>query len=145
MTQIVLREQRWITIYALRRHARPNWLDRLRQTTASPISIEQLKRYVSLPNPLRQHVPHENDFLGIVHGSRERDIGQVGLQAPEIETRDEHMSCRTERVKMAIVYMLVAHRSVVLAEFSSMPTTANAIARKIIEKFPGNEDTNTSY
>ncbi|GER41296.1 dead box ATP-dependent RNA helicase, partial [Striga asiatica] len=55
----------------------------------------QLKRYASLPNPLRQHVPHENDFLDIVHGSRERDIRQVVLQAPEIETRDEHMSCRT--------------------------------------------------
>ncbi|GER56104.1 dead box ATP-dependent RNA helicase [Striga asiatica] len=75
---------------------RTDWIG-LGETTASPTSPSLLSigSYASLPNPLRQHVPHENDFLDIVHGSRERDIGQVVLQAPEIETRDEHMSCRT--------------------------------------------------
>ncbi|GER35328.1 vesicle-associated membrane protein [Striga asiatica] len=46
---------------------------------------------------------------------------------------------------MAILYALVARGSVVLAEYSATSTTANAIARQIIEKIPGNEDTNASY
>lgn len=46
---------------------------------------------------------------------------------------------------MAILYALVARGSVVLAEYSPTTTTANAIARKILEKIPGNNDTNVSY
>lgn len=46
---------------------------------------------------------------------------------------------------MAILYALVARGSVVLAEYSPMTTTANAIARQILEKIPGNNDTNVSY
>ncbi|KAL6534107.1 hypothetical protein OROHE_013940 [Orobanche hederae] len=46
---------------------------------------------------------------------------------------------------MAIVYALVARGSVVLAEFSATSTTANAIARQILEKIPGNDDYNASY
>ncbi|XP_073042525.1 vesicle-associated membrane protein 711-like [Primulina eburnea] len=46
---------------------------------------------------------------------------------------------------MAILYALVARGSVVLAEFSSASTTANSIARQILEKIPGNNDTNVSY
>lgn len=46
---------------------------------------------------------------------------------------------------MAILYALVARGSVVLAEFSATSTTANAIARQILEKIPGNNDTNASY
>ncbi|KAL0311760.1 UNVERIFIED_CONTAM: Vesicle-associated membrane protein [Sesamum radiatum] len=38
---------------------------------------------------------------------------------------------------MAILYALVARGSVVLAEFSATSTTANAIARQILEKIPG--------
>lgn len=46
---------------------------------------------------------------------------------------------------MAILYALVARGSVVLAEFSATTTTANAIARQILEKIPGSDDTNASY
>ncbi|XP_073283529.1 vesicle-associated membrane protein 711-like [Primulina huaijiensis] len=46
---------------------------------------------------------------------------------------------------MTILYALVARGSVVLAEFSSASTTANSIARQILEKIPGNNDTNVSY
>ncbi|GFQ00461.1 vesicle-associated membrane protein 711 [Phtheirospermum japonicum] len=46
---------------------------------------------------------------------------------------------------MAILYALVARGSVVLAEFSAASTTANAIARQILEKIPGNDDINASY
>lgn len=46
---------------------------------------------------------------------------------------------------MAILYALVARGSVVLAEYSATSTTANAIARQILEKIPGNDDTNASY
>ncbi|XP_075518263.1 vesicle-associated membrane protein 711-like [Primulina tabacum] len=46
---------------------------------------------------------------------------------------------------MAILYALVARGPVVLAEFSSASTTANSIARQILEKIPGNNDTNVSY
>ncbi|KAL0330552.1 UNVERIFIED_CONTAM: Vesicle-associated membrane protein [Sesamum radiatum] len=46
---------------------------------------------------------------------------------------------------MAMLYALVARGSVVLAEFSATSTTANAIARQILEKIPGNNDTNASY
>ncbi|KAF3774097.1 Vesicle-associated membrane protein 713 [Nymphaea thermarum] len=46
---------------------------------------------------------------------------------------------------MAILYALVARGSVVLAEFSATPTTANAIARQILEKIPGNVDSHVSY
>ncbi|KAL2489561.1 Vesicle-associated membrane protein [Forsythia ovata] len=46
---------------------------------------------------------------------------------------------------MAILYALVARGSVVLAEYSPTTTTANAIARQILEKIPGNNDTNVSY
>ncbi|KAK4491049.1 hypothetical protein RD792_001771 [Penstemon davidsonii] len=46
---------------------------------------------------------------------------------------------------MAILYALVARGAVVLAEFSATSTTANTIARQILEKTPGNNDINVSY
>ncbi|KAJ6924794.1 vesicle-associated membrane protein 711-like [Populus alba x Populus x berolinensis] len=46
---------------------------------------------------------------------------------------------------MAILYALVARGSVVLAEFSSTATNASAIARQILDKIPGNDDSNVSY
>lgn len=46
---------------------------------------------------------------------------------------------------MAILYVLVARGSVVLAEFSGTTTNASAIARQILEKAPGNDDMNVSY
>ncbi|EPS70554.1 hypothetical protein M569_04207 [Genlisea aurea] len=46
---------------------------------------------------------------------------------------------------MAIFYALVARGAVVLAEYSATSTTANAIARQILDKIPGNNDTNASY
>ncbi|KAF6158128.1 hypothetical protein GIB67_014922 [Kingdonia uniflora] len=46
---------------------------------------------------------------------------------------------------MTILYALVARGSVVLAEFSSTSTNANAIARQILEKIPGNDDSHVSY
>ncbi|KAJ4952924.1 hypothetical protein NE237_029756 [Protea cynaroides] len=46
---------------------------------------------------------------------------------------------------MAILYALVARGSVVLAEFSATSTNANAIARQILEKIPGNNDSHVSY
>ncbi|XP_062097553.1 vesicle-associated membrane protein 711 [Humulus lupulus] len=46
---------------------------------------------------------------------------------------------------MAILFALVARGSVVLAEFSATSTNAGAISRQIIEKIPGNNDSNVSY
>ncbi|KAK4349189.1 hypothetical protein RND71_031944 [Anisodus tanguticus] len=46
---------------------------------------------------------------------------------------------------MAILYALVARGSVVLAEQSATSTNASAIARQILEKIPGNNDSNVSY
>ncbi|XP_010241581.1 PREDICTED: vesicle-associated membrane protein 711-like [Nelumbo nucifera] len=46
---------------------------------------------------------------------------------------------------MAILYALVARGSVVLAEFSATSTNANDIARKILEKIPGTNDSHVSY
>ncbi|XP_042504468.1 vesicle-associated membrane protein 711-like [Macadamia integrifolia] len=46
---------------------------------------------------------------------------------------------------MAILYALVARGSVVLAEFTATSTNANAIARQILEKIPGNDDSHVSY
>ncbi|OUZ99847.1 Synaptobrevin [Macleaya cordata] len=46
---------------------------------------------------------------------------------------------------MAILYSLVARGSVVLAEFSATSTNASAIARQILEKIPGNDDSHVSY
>ncbi|CAK9170379.1 unnamed protein product [Ilex paraguariensis] len=46
---------------------------------------------------------------------------------------------------MAILYSLVARGSVVLAEFSATSTNASTIARQILEKIPGNNDSNVSY
>ncbi|KAH7840602.1 hypothetical protein Vadar_019086 [Vaccinium darrowii] len=46
---------------------------------------------------------------------------------------------------MAILYALVARGSVVLAEYSATSTNASAIARQILEKITGNNDTNVSY
>ncbi|KAI7994494.1 Vesicle-associated membrane protein 711 [Camellia lanceoleosa] len=46
---------------------------------------------------------------------------------------------------MAILYALVARGSVVLAEFSATSTNASTIARQILEKIPGNNDSNLSY
>ncbi|KAH7671923.1 vesicle-associated membrane protein 7 [Dioscorea alata] len=46
---------------------------------------------------------------------------------------------------MAIVYALVARGTVVLAEFSAASGNAGAIARQILEKIPGTNDSNVSY
>lgn len=46
---------------------------------------------------------------------------------------------------MTILYALVARGSVVLAEQSGASTNASTIARQILEKIPGNNDTNVSY
>lgn len=46
---------------------------------------------------------------------------------------------------MTILYALVARGSVVLAEFSTTSTNASAISRQILEKIPGNDDSNVSY
>ncbi|WOL15479.1 vesicle-associated membrane protein [Canna indica] len=46
---------------------------------------------------------------------------------------------------MAILYALVARGSVVLAEFSSAATNASAVARQILERIPGAQDTHVSY
>ncbi|GAB2300294.1 hypothetical protein Dimus_034330 [Dionaea muscipula] len=46
---------------------------------------------------------------------------------------------------MAILYALVARGSVVLAEFSATSTNASTIARQILEKIPGTNDTHVSY
>ncbi|XP_043719448.1 vesicle-associated membrane protein 711 [Telopea speciosissima] len=46
---------------------------------------------------------------------------------------------------MAILYALVARGSVVLAEFSTTSTNANTVARQILEKIPGNDDSHVSY
>ena len=46
---------------------------------------------------------------------------------------------------MAIVYALVARGTVVLAEFSATGSNASAIARQILEKIPGADDSHVSY
>ncbi|KAK9141752.1 hypothetical protein Syun_011152 [Stephania yunnanensis] len=46
---------------------------------------------------------------------------------------------------MAILYALVARGSVILAEFSATSTNANTIARQILEKIPGSDDSHVSY
>nr|KJB07640.1 hypothetical protein B456_001G034800 [Gossypium raimondii] len=46
---------------------------------------------------------------------------------------------------MAILYALVARGSVVLAEFTAASTNASAIARQILEKIPGENDSHVSY
>lgn len=46
---------------------------------------------------------------------------------------------------MTILFALVARGSVVLAEFSGTSTNASAIARQILDKIPGNNDSNVSY
>lgn len=46
---------------------------------------------------------------------------------------------------MTILYALVARGSLVLAEFSGTSTNASAIARQILEKIPGDNDSNVSY
>ncbi|AET00197.1 putative Longin-like domain-containing protein [Medicago truncatula] len=46
---------------------------------------------------------------------------------------------------MGILYALVARGTVVLAEFTGTTTNAAAIARQILEKIPGNNDTHVSY
>lgn len=46
---------------------------------------------------------------------------------------------------MAILYGLVARGSVVLAEFSGTSTNAGAIAKQILDKIPGSDDSNVSY
>lgn len=46
---------------------------------------------------------------------------------------------------MAILYALVARGTVVLSEFTSTSTNASTIAKQILEKVPGNNDSNVSY
>ncbi|XP_061346284.1 vesicle-associated membrane protein 711-like [Gastrolobium bilobum] len=46
---------------------------------------------------------------------------------------------------MGILYALVGRGSVVLAEFSGTSTNASVIARQILDKIPGNNDTHVSY
>lgn len=51
----------------------------------------------------------------------------------------------TDRNRMGILYALVGRGSVVLAEYSGTTTNASVIARQILEKIPGNNDTHVSY
>ncbi|KAH9610840.1 hypothetical protein KSS87_005287 [Heliosperma pusillum] len=46
---------------------------------------------------------------------------------------------------MGILYAMVARGSVVLSEYSGMSTTAGDIARKILDKVPGDTDTHVSF
>lgn len=46
---------------------------------------------------------------------------------------------------MAILYALVARGTVVLSEFTATSTNASTIAKQILEKVPGNDDSNVSY
>lgn len=46
---------------------------------------------------------------------------------------------------MAILYALVARGSVVLAEFVGTSTNASSIAKQILDKIPGDNDTHVSY
>ena len=46
---------------------------------------------------------------------------------------------------MSILYAMVARGSVVLAEYSSSSSNANAVARQILEKLPSSADTRVSY
>lgn len=46
---------------------------------------------------------------------------------------------------MAILFALVSRGSVILAEFSATSSNASAIARQILEKIPGNDDSHVSY
>lgn len=46
---------------------------------------------------------------------------------------------------MAILYGMVARGTVVLAEYTATTTNAATIARQILEKTPGNNDTHVSY
>lgn len=46
---------------------------------------------------------------------------------------------------MAILFGLVSRGSVILAEFSATSSNASAIARQILEKIPGNDDSHVSY
>ncbi|KAI4376885.1 hypothetical protein MLD38_014593 [Melastoma candidum] len=46
---------------------------------------------------------------------------------------------------MAILYAVVARGTVVLAEFTATATNAGAIARQILEKIPGTNDSHASY
>ena len=46
---------------------------------------------------------------------------------------------------MSILYAMVARGSVVLAEYSSGSSNANAVARQILEKLPSAADTRVSY
>ncbi|XP_004491228.1 vesicle-associated membrane protein 711-like [Cicer arietinum] len=46
---------------------------------------------------------------------------------------------------MGVLYALVARGTVVLAEFTGTTTNASTIAKQILEKIPGNNDTHVSY
>ncbi|XP_019434739.1 PREDICTED: vesicle-associated membrane protein 711-like [Lupinus angustifolius] len=46
---------------------------------------------------------------------------------------------------MGILYALVARGTVVLAEFSATSSNANTIAKQILDKIPGTNDTHVSY
>jgi vesicle-associated membrane protein 7 len=46
---------------------------------------------------------------------------------------------------MAILYALVARGTVVLSEFTATSTNASTIAKQILEKVPGDNDSNVSY
>lgn len=46
---------------------------------------------------------------------------------------------------MAILYALVARGSVVLAEYTATATNASTIARQILDKTQGNDDSHVSY
>ncbi|KAG6409505.1 hypothetical protein SASPL_127545 [Salvia splendens] len=88
-----------------------------------------------------------NDDGGIDEGvylrncTDESVVNSISLESDQSELRKRG----GERKGMAILYALVARGSVVLAEYSATSTTANAIARQILEKIPGNNDTNASY
>ncbi|GER45974.1 dead box ATP-dependent RNA helicase, partial [Striga asiatica] len=136
------REQRRIPIYALRRHARPDRLDWLRRdhgqsdfsvTADSFLPSEQLKRYASLPNPLGStccmkmtssalSMTLENGTLG---RSADRYPRLKPVTRAHVVSNVDKVKCEIAkmgpfekgRVKMAIVYALMAHGSVVLEEY----------------------------
>lgn len=46
---------------------------------------------------------------------------------------------------MGILYALVARGTVVLAEFTGTTTNASTIAKQILDKIPGDNDSHVSY
>lgn len=72
--------------------------------------------------------------------------GRLGFRGkPSSLTLWDRRFGRWSEEEMAILYALAARGTVVLAEFSSTSTNASTIAKQILEKVPGNNDSNVSY